>query len=318
MKIEIDDYLVLRMLDRRGQLARCADIKNSKYKGYIQESTPDGIVEQRVIFKESDVICNLGKVPRAGSVYGLKVEPLLRSVKSSFWGEVRFYQKLSSKFELNLKDSMNAAKAELKKLKMPKLDIDVEIRNPHGRYAGYYKYLPRAEKDVLCLKPTEHTTKQDYKYLWLHEYSHGIWFRHVPNKILWIKLYHHYMDLFAIKEKELKSILEDIKYLGSIREFQNDCDEHTKRVLKSILKHISTVHSLTPKHLEMLLNTKESVKEYWPSFIELSEKKLGVTEYGKKNVEEFFAEAFSHRFSGKKIPKDIDELLQKTMKLVQL
>jgi hypothetical protein len=191
--------------------------------------------------------------------------------------------------------------------------VELEVRQPQGKYAGMYKHRPKGDTDILIIKPD--LTMDGLEYLIHHEYAHGIWYRMMTPKmrLSWVRLYHKYITLQEIKEKELQDILADLEASGSVGGFLREAEENTKAQVKEVLKHILNVHGLNKSHLEMMLENDESISEYWPSSIEMSEKETCITEYARKSPEEFFAEAIAHKFTGRMLPKRVEELYEKTM-----
>lgn len=315
MKLTQGSYVILKLANNKPELIRCTVADGNTYKGMIEkEKEVDGKSASVLNFEKSDVMAVLGKKPKVGKVYGLNIEPLVRREHFRFWGDARIYNWFDDEQLSLLKDCFEEAYQVLKKHRVAgPFKVEVEVRQPQGKYAGMYKHRPKAETDIFIIKPEK--SMEDVPYIIYHEYAHGIWYRMMTPKmrLQWVKLYHKYITLQEIKEKELKSILGEVESLGSVRAFMRECDEETKVQLKEILKHILNIHSLSVSHLEMLLEDGESLAEYWPSNIEMSEKEVAITEYARKSPEEFFAEAIAHKFSDRKIPKAVEELYTKTM-----
>ena len=314
-KLVQGSYIILNV-GNRPELARCTFADGDQYKGVMEKELAKEEKSPPVVkFERSDVMAVLGKRPRVGSVYGIKIEPLVRRLEGvPYWGEVRIYNHFEDHQIKLLKAELKEAHARLQKLRVAEgFKFELEIRQPQGKFAGYYKYRPKADTDILCIKPE--LSFEGFQYIVYHEYAHGIWYRMFTAKmrLAWVKLYHQYITQQEIKEKELQEILGDIESAGSIRDFLSDADEESKIIVKKALKHINEVHGLNKMHLESHLDNDESLKEYWPSFLELSETETAITDYAKKSPEEFFAEAIAHKFEGRKLPKKIEELYEKSM-----
>lgn len=314
-KLKQGAYVILNV-GNKSELAKCVFADGDVFKAVLEkEKEKDEKSPPVVKFERSDVMAVLGQRPRVGSVYGIKIEPLVRRLEGmKFWGPIRIYNHFEDHQIKILKQELNDAYEQLKKLRVTGgFKFELEIRQPQGKYAGYYKHRPKAETDILCVKPE--LNFEGFQYIVYHEYAHGIWYRMFTAKMRfsWVKLYHKYITLQEVKDKELKSILGDIESAGSIRDFLSDADEESKIIVKKALKHINEVHGLTKMHLEMALDNGDSLSGYWPSFLELSETETTITDYAKKSPEEFFAEAVAHKFSGRKLPKPIEELYEKSM-----
>lgn len=308
-------YVILNV-GNKAELAKCTFADGDTFKAVLEkEKEKDDKAPPVVKFERDDVMAVLGKRPRVGSVYGVKIEPLVRRLTGvDFWGDIRIYNHFDDHQIKILKTELKEAREHLKKLRVHNgFRFELEIRQPQGKYAGYYKHRPKAETDILCIKPE--LNFEGFQYIVFHEYAHGIWYRMFTAKmrLSWVKLYHKYITQQEVKEKELQEILGDIESAGSIRDFLGDADEESKIIVKKALKHINEVHGLNKMHLEMALDNGDSLSEYWPTFLELSETETAITDYAKKSPEEFFAEAVAHKFSGRKLPKSIEELYEKSM-----
>ena len=315
MKLVQGSYVILKLANNKPELIRCTVADGNSFKGMIEkEKEVDGKSATVLEFEKNDVMAVLGKKPKVGKVYGLNIEPLVRREHYRFWGDARIYNWFDDEQLKLLKEGLEEAYYVLKKNRVAgPFKVELEVRQPQGKMAGMYKHRPKAETDILIIKPEK--AMEDLRYIIFHEYAHGIWYRMMTPKmrLQWVKMYHKYITLQEIKEKELKQILGEVESLGSVRAFMRECDEDTKVQMKEILKHILNIHSLSVNHLEMLLDDGESISDYWPSSIEMSEKEIAITDYARKSPEEFFAEAIAHKFSGRKIPKAVEELYTKTM-----
>ncbi len=74
------------------------------------------------------------------------------------------------------------------------------------------------------------------------------------------------------------------------------------------------LHAIDRKHFELALMLGDDVSVYWPKTVELSEKKVIISDYAKRSPEELFAEAFALNFVGKKLPQKLHDLLDKHMR----
>lgn len=315
MKVNQHDYVILRV-GIKTVLARCTHAEDKVYKAVL-EKAKDGSETNKpdqIEFEFSDVISNLGRSPKVGSVYGQKIEPLLKQFTAgNLWENVKLYQRMTEAEETALKHELVVASKHLRKMKLGGLKHVVEVRQPGGKYSGYHKYRPKDEVDILCIKPE--VNLEGLQYLIYHEYSHGVWHRmlNARTRLKWIQLYHEYITLQEILEEELTEVLGEITSAGSIKDFLKDCDDQSLLIVKDALRHISHVHSLNKSHLELALQHGESIEAYWPTSLELSEKETCITDYARKSPEEFFAESMAFHLCGRKVPKKIEAYIDRTM-----
>lgn len=313
--LNVGEYLVVALTPGKHVLARCvlANKEKKKYQAVLERDSVEG-TETPFDFKLSEVVAFLGRSPKPGNVYGVNVEPLRERISHSFWGEIRIFADLDDDQNKAVRSSLKAVKDKLEKMHLPKLELVTEIREQKGNMRGYYKYKPKAEKDVLCAKVDEGISEMDY--VLGHEYAHGLWFRHLTPKMRmnWVRMYHDAVTLTDVTAKELKDILKEIVDEGDLRSFWKGCDDETGLVLRSVFRHIKQVHSIDRKHFELALMVGDDVSVYWPSQLELSDKKVLLTDYAKKSPEELFAETFALSFSGKKLPSLLADRLDRTLR----
>jgi hypothetical protein len=310
--MKIGDYAVVSR-GKRPELIVCTST-GSKNTGIILK---DGEKTQSSIeFKNSACLCNLGAVPKVGKVYGINIEPLLHTLDSSYWGKLRIYQPCDEDRLEKLKTHLNNIRKDILK-GYPKLPIDFEVRQKNGKYAGYYKYKPLAQTDILCVKPDKDFT--DFKYIVIHEYFHGIWYRLLKrqDRSRWITLYHKYILPEKAKRKTLDEILEEVVEAQSLSNYLKTCDEDTKFILLKCLKHIKQVHSLSKLHLDNLIQSGKEIADLWPTEVEFSTKKIVLTQYAMSKVEELFPEVGAHILIGKNIDKILKEEFFRTIKTVK-
>jgi hypothetical protein len=322
MKISKGDFLVIDTGKR--MLIKARTVEEGTVSGINQtmKRGKDGRYEKRlpVTARTKEVIVNLGKSPPPGKVYGVKIEPLYQRVDTNTCGQILFFSDMKEKEVTATKNILIKTYKELKKQRLGGIPAQIEVRPPEGKYAGWYHFLPKAEEDVLCVKPDFAVqTPADMRYIIAHEYAHGIWFRMMrPDNIAkWIAMYDKHMALTSSEEDDLTDILNEVIDAGSVRDYMKDADEETLLIVKACLKHIRQVHGIDRKHLDSLMRNGHSIEDYWPTYVEFSEKNVIVSEYAQKSPEEFFAEAFSHNFIGKKIPKDVKDLLTRSLSQLQ-
>jgi hypothetical protein len=313
VKTSEKDYVIVEV-NSKPRLAQVTEAGSKELKGIILAT--EKYPEKPILFSGRDILANLGRSPKVGSVFGIKVEVLRQTIPDSRFGEIRIYKKMKDS-ELNaLMASIKAFYKRIKAAGHHGLSTHLEIRNPHGKYLGYYKYDPKAQNDVLAVRLPRSYTQEEFEYIASHEYGHGIYHRmsNARTRSKWIKLYHSFVALSKIKKEELSGILTDLSEAGSLKEYSRQADSNANLVLKHCLKYVHAVHTLSKQHIETMLHVGEDISEYWPtSAIEVSNKTLVLTDYARKNVEELFAESYSHQFVGKKVPKPIDKLLTYTL-----
>lgn len=309
IQVNEKDYLIVRA-GNKNRLARVLEVGDEDVVVKVFEG--EKTVELDLPMK--DVYANLGVSPKVGKVYGTNVEPKRRAFNMDFWGEVVLYVKYDKKQQDKLITLLTKTADKLLDKNLPEPNIIVHIKERTGKMAGCYKHTKGEAPDILDARP-EHDIISGFDYVVSHEYAHGIWFNHITPKtrLRWIQLYHDYVQLSHVKSKDLEEILNAIVELGTVGAFLKDADPQDKIIVRSALRHVSTVHGISPQHFGLLLNMGEAVDHLWPKSLELGEKKLFVSDYARKSPEELFAESFAFWFTGHKLPKDAQSLLDRTL-----
>ncbi len=311
MQFKVGEWIVLSTVDK-AVLAKCTKAEKP-FKAVIQVPGGD---DEHLEFKGSDVIANLGENPRFGSVHGLTIEPLRRTVRHEFWGDIRLYQVLDEVAVSDFRKGLKRVQAKIERNKFPVLPLEVDVRHPKGKTKGMFKHRPTKDTDLMTLRVgSDDLVEGDFDEIVSHEYAHGLWFRNMTlsERLKWVHLYHKFVTLIHVTKKQLDGILEDVEAENDIGAFMRGCDAETLIIFKECLRHIKNVHSLDKHHLQMCLSLNESIGDYWPESLEISEKEIAVDTYAHSSPEELFATSFSFWFSGKKLPKVIQSLLDSSI-----
>lgn len=313
--ISAGDYLILKLVQGKKVLAKSTVVSKdgSKFKALLEQDISSGAEATPFEASCKEVVANLGNSPTSGKVYGVNVEPLRESLTSAFWGDIKIYHAVDDTTRRELKKSLKEAEALLTKLRVPEIPVTVHVKTQNSKVLGYYKYQPKAEEDILCVKIDESIDDMNYKFA--HEYAHGIWFRCFTPKMrmAWVRMYHASLEIQQVSEKELNELLEDIKTFGDVRGFAKE-NPDTLPTLKVVFRHMKQTHNLDRSHFDMALVLGEEVDEFWPTAVELTDKQTILTTYATKSPEELWAEAFSLKAVGKKLPAKISDLVDKCMR----
>lgn len=285
--------------------------------------------EMQVSFKPADVLANLGKKPNVGSVYGLKIEPFIRKLQIPFFGEVRVYRENITKENVDvLKSCAEAVEKLFKKNRLTKwLDnlSHLELRSKKGKYAGTFtcrRSKDDPKVDSISLNNIPFDDRTYLEYVLIHECTHGVWFRQVPDhlKAKWSKLYTKRIERKSYDQSDLRDLLQSIKgYDGSIHNFSKEmADDVQRQLLKEIYSYIKRVHKLDRGDVDTLVeNDRDALETIWPEHQDISNQTNDVgSEYALTNVREFFAETMTFHLLGRKLPKDVTKGCEATLQKV--
>jgi hypothetical protein len=272
----------------------------------------------RFNIEQSNVIANLGKAPKLGSVYGTPVEPVLAHDNSELFGNIFYYVSLDEKTRSKLIKKLTNIGNNLKELDIfPSKKFDILIKPSVGNIAGWYKHFKKKEKiDELCL--CLETYDHNLEYYIYHEIAHAVWYNNVSDefKARWVKAYHDNISQNKVNDNKLTVMRQDLVKAGSIASYRSDIDEEDKEILKKILQYVKQNHRLAAKHINILIATGDSLVDIWPEYsIEIPMQNVLVTDYSNKSVEELFAESFAFYFvEGEvELPKKLKKLMKATI-----
>lgn len=318
MSIAKGDYIVVEA--GKNVLLKVREVDGKNITGINQQMkrNSEGVYEKRLplTVKSSQVLVNLGKTPRPGKVYGVNIEPLYKRVDTNTCGQLLFFVDMDDKQTTRVKKALIRTYKKLAERKLGGVPAQIEIRPVQGKYAGWYKFLPKAEADVLCLKPNlEMSDDKDLTYLIAHEYAHGVWFRMMTrgNIARWIALYDKHMAQSTWEDADLEDIKNESIASEGIRNYLREAEEELRPVIRAVLRSIKSLHGVDAKHLDTLIRQGHSIDEYWPTQVQFADRNVIISEYAMKSPEEFFAEAFSFWFIGKSLPKEVQKLLDRSL-----
>ncbi len=312
------DYLIVKF-EGKSKLILATSLSGDIGKGFLEETESEE--ERTVNFGTEFIVANLGREPVPGSVYGVKVEPLLKAMEAPDWGELAIYRKLEVEERKVLGASLKRVYKSLDKQGLSYfMPLRLEIRQKNGKYAGYYK-LRKNKPPIMCLKPpTFHLSNDEIDALLYHESGHGL-FMHssFPQqlKATWIKLFQKRVLCKGVKQDALDQILDAIyDYSGSIKDFYKDeASDDTQVILRECLSHIKRVRRLDAEKLDILLlqRGRGSLDKIWPKYTDLTSTFEDVSSYSMTNADEFFAEAMMFSQMKVELPKDIEKLMKETL-----
>lgn len=302
---------------------------------HIQKGIVSGILEKDPHIKSKrftfeaplkDIILSLGSDPYPGKVYGHDTSIIYRGKKThDFFGPLHWFYSPEKEVGANLIKAFDKA---TKVLKQARLDFIVqpasciwEIIPFNGeKYAGMYRRSKNAEKSPhrLQIRP-EIMPSSEWLYVIYHELGHHLHYEFVTGKKLnaqWIELFNTSIKTTSVRKEKSQELLDNLLAQEDFpSDFKANLSEEDTEVYKLILKTISQQHSVSVKELDILFEAdyKDEIKGVWP-IRGVSKKDLApvISEYSCKGWRETFAEAVAFRLTGKKLPKAVESLLDRT------
>jgi hypothetical protein len=325
MKISESDYVVCKdpqQPKKQPFLVNVTSVGEEHFKGILEHDRH--LKQEHVKLPKFAVLANLGDDPTPGTYAGADARDIFKkTVQHGIWNDVHYLSKPNKAVRKALMHSLDVTGDKLDRMGFSHLfdSVCTEIRSGRGKYAGMYIHSGKEDKPhrlQLFLKD-DHSTQMNY--VLYHEAGHAIRYQYVKSpkiRSLWLKWFNLSVPVEPIEEKEFKKLLKRIEKeeCESVGEFGSSLEEEDQRTLKTVLRFIKQIHHVGAKELNCLLAAQkyEQLSDLWPSReLDVSDLKPIVSEYATKNVEELFAESFAFYMTKKKLPKNIEKLLENTL-----
>lgn len=324
MKVNTNDYVIINNAKNKKLVVLVTNVDEMVMKGVVDnKDRANEATAEEVSFEKTDIFCNLGKFPKAGSVYGLTVEPWFKNKQIRPWASVNTYLDLNDTELKAVFDTLKTCGGILQQRGFisPK-PVDVEVRPPKGKYDGMYTYRHKEDaSDLMVLRPKEYTSDR-LPYVIYHESGHHFWFNLVDAEMKnkWTELFITSSIIREITKADMKGYLDTLLESETCKAFLAKAeDEDETIVLNEIFKYIFTRHKVDKRDINLLLEKEdlEQIKKIFPSHTTFVGKKEHlVTEYGATKTTELFAEAFALYLTDTPLPKEVRILLKNTIKSV--
>jgi hypothetical protein len=267
-----------------------------------------------------DILANVGKKPLAGWCYGVWTGAIEGSEKiEGIDGNIIYKVKLDDEKKAML---MKGLKRFHHILKLLSVDIEIHGDGPKNRGGDYMAVKLTNRNDRMRIFACAFKNQDLLDHVIVHETGHGIW-RHLVDHEWQARLIKLYTDYIQIKETDIDRIrqvaAEFDAFDGVISAFQRMMKKEDRPVFSKMLVWIKTVHKLGREEIEKLHKGGLKTINYFPDHkIVLSKVLPVVTQYGTKNIEEFFCESWTHYWMDKSMPEPVHEFIHQVAKEVGL
>lgn len=317
MKAVENDYVILKATvggKTKKVLARVTSVNKSGTEGHALGVTPE---PEGYPVNADTLLCVLGPELMQGNVLGVKLEAFYREQDTPL-GSMHWYFKPEKEARVALNKAIKKVHEALTNINATSfLPVQIEVRRPKGKYAGFYHYNEQ-KGDKLVMLPKSELWRNDLEYVVAHECGHGVWYRLLNDKqrAAWTKLYHESVKITQVTDKDLKRVLSHFEadeanggYISTVR---GQLEEEDVPIYDAIVDYVLNYHHLGLEELDVLAQGGYDLSEMWPTAAELTDVEPLVTDYGTLNVKELFAESFSIKLVGMKLPKKVDALMERT------
>ncbi len=325
--VDKGDYVVARTEKyRKPFVMRVSTSDKKTIEGVMAKDAHIQELRKLVEIKHEEVIAVCGPNPPPGKAWGADMTNLYRGRKThDKWGDLNWFYQPSKEVSRELMGGFDKAYRLLKKVGLGALageDGVVWEVLPYTKekYSGMYIHSGR--EGVPCryqIRP-EIMPATEYPEIIAHEVGHRVHLEYLKSKKLnseWIQMYRRSLSVVTVSKSTCEQLLEALMTgEDPPSAFKGQLEEDLVLPYKLILKYVSQIHGLSVREMDVLWDAgdKAVITDLWPTK-SLSQKDLKplVTEYATKNVRELIAESFAHHVVGKKLPKDVTKLIERTI-----
>lgn len=334
------DYLVVQV--RRENEApgpiKTVVIKTTR----VNEDTVLGVIEKTCHLSNStvevsygEIVCNMGSKPPHVKAFNTDFSELFVGTKDHpKFGDIHFFYNPKPETGKRVWRAYDAMATWLSKNGlgyMLELPIVYEVRSKKGKFAGEFrgpKNNDYAKTPARIWFNPEHKSLQEdgpLTYVLAHELGHAVdmmlLIDHPKLKAEWLDMYVTTVEPLQVTEEDYKLVRkallssDTVKLAASLME-----SEECSLAFKGVMGYISKVRGISASDLNLILSKDkaeklEALKELLPRvdiFVKKNPKPL-VTGYATENVRELFAEAFAFYVQGKKLPKSVQALMERSV-----
>ena len=320
------DYLVASSDKKKPLLLKVSSVEDNIVSGSLCKDYHIKNLRQFVEIQVKDILVNLGTDPSPGIVYNNNVTDIYRGCKEhEEFGPLYWFYKADKQVIKDVMKGFDRTYKTLSKVGLEFLahepDTIWEIQKYHNeKYAGRYCHNPKEGGiSKLQIKP-EIIPATEYVYVIVHELAHRLHYKYVKSKKInasWIKLYNTSIKVTNINKSESEQLLEALLG-GEMRpsDFKGQLEEDQALSFKWITRYINSNHGISIKELDYLFDADErdEIRLLWPTR-SIPKKDLApiISEYATKNYKETLAESLAYYLTGKKLPKPIVKLIERTI-----
>lgn len=323
--------LVIARQERFTFLAQVQEVTKGTIHGFLAKDYHIPSRRLAVELVPNDVVVNLGKSPRPGSVYGVEVSHLVGTKHHPDFGQIAFLYRIKKESGHALMRAFDIAAKTLKKHKLGFASRAGvwEVLSPDlgGKYAGKYKRSKFPDKNPhrFQIRP-EKMVVEDYPYVVYHELGHHLRFEYVTDAAVlarWVVVFNTSIKLAKVTKDVSRNLLSRLirgTTLPSQLAGELESDEDAL-AYRQIIRVIKSDHAVGVRELDSLFESSnfKEIELLWP-LRTLHKKELApiLSEYATTNVEELIAESIAFYLSGKKLPKSLHNLTEKTLDYVRM
>lgn len=285
--------------------------------------------------KPEHVLFNVGRRPGPMMLFGHDLRNLhTRSVEVEDFGTLHWMYNASPEVMSRARAALVSAVKWLTTLRLDNvLDLNIvfEARAPHGKYAGAYRGTKDLEENpgVLWFSPESKyaTDNQPVDYILAHELAHVIGIHlvepHAKCWSDWVDLYQRTVRAEPLIDQACDVIFEYLDQATDFKAWRSACleDDVNALAFKQVIAYWRRVTRITAMELDTLIRAGrfESIRKRRPTSSRLTSTKMEplISDYACKSPRELFAEAVAYQRVGKKLPGNVIDLIDESMRLAR-
>lgn len=328
MKVNKGDYIVAKLEGSKKFLAGKALAVEGSSVRVVGIENPH-IKKRTAEFPLASILLNLGKDPQPGKVYGLDFSQLYRGKTEvpKLGLRLNWFYVPEKEQRKSLESAFRIVYKKLKPLGLGfLLDNDNTVWEIQGQRSGKYcgMYLQPKEPMApgrLQICPNK-ANPPDYPYIIVHELGHRLHMKYATDSSLNARWLHQFsnsirlVDVDRATSKRMLSLIIESDVRPSI--LHKEMGEDDALAFKWLVRYLASSRSITSRDLDDLHRAEafDDIKAIWPvRAIPKKELQPVLTEYACKNVRELVAESFAYYVLGKKMPKALVKLTERTISI---
>lgn len=331
MKIKENQYVIVKIQDQKHFIGRVKSVDDDSAEILPEKDIQYGNTALQV--PKKNIRVNLGQSPDAGKVYGCDTTNLYKkTIDHDFWGNIHFFISPEKDTLKVLKTALESTAKVVTKLGLSDFTecFDTEIKAKNGKYAGMYKHSKSDDipNTIWYAPECANGSKEYMEYVILHEFGHAVRFNGVKGVKLrskWQSMYQRTIERVKLPSEDLKKIIKSIseyseEEVSFIEAFKASSEDYGTKAQKAIVDWLKQSHKLNMRDAEVMwrAGNLDGIKELWPDhLIDSHDLKPIISTYATKSVEELFAETFAFYCQKKKIPRSLEELIERSITIAK-
>lgn len=312
MNYEENDHLIIRS-GNKNMLIRAT----GKKVGLQPEYGGDA---ESIPFSKHDVIANIGPDPEPGmSLLGCVFKPRRTLPVVDGWPKLVLY----GSDEL-IKRITKAVKRTQKRVEANKFEevlrrcTQVSFMQQQTKKSHVFrsKFQKEQWQDQITVFVDENMIVEDIEHNLLRAITESVHLHQtdLKRKIKWIVTFNKLRNIKKLSKDQLDGMLEDLINQGDCTDVKNVLPEELLPISDIIFRQIARTHSISLRELEALISEPETLRDMWPSELQIAEGRPDIDKSVLKSVTTLFSWAVTQHLLGTEVGKTLRKAVKNTLK----